>query len=131
MSDDPVKNPVYYVDDEPGSRPQKRVLITALGPLLPNREEQLRGVSAAILQGGQQPVLVATHLSTRFLVTETQPTELMPLRRDLAVLTEAEYRSYVQRRWLLLLAKWQITDAIDLGQTFEEFLAGQSEEAES
>lgn len=113
------------IDEKGVDRPQVRVLISALGPDLPEREVQLRSAAQAVLAGGQQPVLATSHADAPFVVGQTLPTEILPTRADLKVLTDAEYRSYLNRRWTLILAKWDIDEAIDLGQGFEEFLAGQ------
>lgn len=121
----PVRNPLLYIDDDPATRSQSRVLISALGAAVPNREDQLLGVAAAIVAGGQRPVLAATHLSTAFLVAQRHPVEIVPMRADLHALSDSEYASYLRRRWTLILAKWAITEAIDLGLEFDLFLADQ------
>lgn len=121
----PTSTHIAYLDQIPGDRPSSRVLVSALGETLESRDIQLRTIGAAVKAGGQQPVLVGTHLSSTFLVETAHPVELLPLRDDLKVLTTAEYESYVRRRWELILAKWDIDEAIDLGQDFGEFLADQ------
>ena len=121
----PASAYITYIDHNPGDRPSSRVLVSALGETLESRDIQLRTIGAAIKAGGQQPVLVGTHLSSTFLVDAAHPVELLPMRDDLKVLTIAEYESYVRRRWELILAKWDIDEAIDLGQDFGEFLADQ------
>lgn len=123
---EPAPNLVRYVDSDPRSRPAVRVLISALGPSVPNREDQIRTVAAATLAGGQQPVVVATHLSTTFLVAEQFPVEILPLRSDLKALSDAEYDAYLRRRWTLILAKWAIAEEIDLGAELDAFLADQT-----
>ena len=45
--------------------------------------------------------------------------------RWLKALSDAEYDAYLRRRWMLILAKWAIAEAIDLGAEFDDFLADQ------
>lgn len=108
-------------DDSTEGPARPRVLITALGADMQNREALLRTTAAHIAKGGGRPVICATHLDMAFLVEGPAAVELLPLRRDLSVLTDTEYRFYLDRRWTVLLAKWAIEEEIDLGQSYDAF----------
>lgn len=117
---------IFYVDDpERLERAQKRVLITALGGDIINREAQIRSVADVVKSQQKQPIIVATHLSTEFLVAEKEPTEILPLREDLKSLTDSEYESYLNRRWAVLLGKWAVSSEISLGVSIEKFILAQ------
>jgi hypothetical protein len=107
-------------DEDFNSRP--RVLVTALGREDIPKEEMIRSTCGFVLSDGQFPVVAATGLNMEFIVSAAMPVETLPTRADLRCLEAHEYRIYVERRWEILLAKWRITETIDLGLEFEDFL---------
>ena len=55
---------IRYRDQGNPRRAASRVLVSALGEAMPNRDLQLQTAAGAVLAAGQQPILVGTHLST-------------------------------------------------------------------
>ncbi len=102
-----------------------RVLVTALGPAEDEIEQEtlIESACTIALGDGLFPVVVASGLSVEFLVRAARPIEQLPKRTDLALLDDAEYRYYLQQRWRILLAKWNISETIDLLLTFDEFVS--------
>ena len=114
------------IDDPAPDLAVPRCLVTALGPDLENRETVLAALVPRLKAEGRRPVICATDLALPFLVDCPAAVELLPRRRDLAVLDPAEYDGYLCARWELVLAKWQITEEITLGQDFDSFRQGQA-----
>lgn len=113
-----------YRDGDGATRP--RTLISLLGPVPAAQEAAVLAVAAKVAASGRRPVLCGSGLSLGVLVDGTFAVELLPRRSDLAVLSDAEYAAYLRRRWDILLAKWQITEEICLGQDFAGFLSAQT-----
>lgn len=112
-----------YEDADGTNRP--RTLVSALGLTSAAHETAIRAVAQQVIAVGRRPVVCASQLGRDFVVDGTLAVELLPRRIDLPVLTSGEYSAYLKRRWDTVLAKWQITEEITLGQDFEGFLAAE------
>ena len=100
-----------------------RVLITALGEDEASKQRLIESTCAIAADDGLFPVVAATGLSVEFLVNAEVPIEQLPSRSDLSLLDDAEYRYYLRQRWRILLAKWNISESIDLFLGFDDFVA--------
>ena len=69
---------------------------------------------------------MATDLPIAYLLASGRPVELLPTRSNLALMSAAEYETYLRQRWMILRAKWAIRRDIVLGRTFEIFLEDQT-----
>jgi hypothetical protein len=99
-----------------------RILVTSFGQ---SSAATIDATCAIAIQDGMYPIVVATDLSTDFLVNAPMPVETLPHAADMWRLTAAEYEQYVQRRWTIIMGKWQATEIIDLALDFAEFLEQQ------
>lgn len=115
---------VALLDADGVERP--RTLISALGPAGRSRGLAILAVARQVTAAGRRPILCATDLDLPSIVDGPLAIELLPRRVDVPVLDHAEYAAYLERRWEIILAKWQITEEISLGQDFASFLADQS-----
>jgi hypothetical protein len=117
----PDENHLAYEDEDGADRP--RTLLSLLGPISASHEAVLRTVAQRVTVSGRRPVVAASQLGRDFMVDGTLAIELLPRRCDLSAFAPGEYAAYLKRRWDTLLAKWQITEEITLGQSFDSFLA--------
>lgn len=125
LRNEPSTDPDHlaYEDADHVSRP--RTLVTLLGPTTAAHEAALRTVSRHIIETGRRPIICASQLGRDVVVDGTLAIELLPRWIDLPVLSEGEYRAYLERRWNTVLAKWQVTEEITLGESFEGFLVAE------
>jgi hypothetical protein len=119
----PDETILFHVDANGAVRP--RTLISLLGPISASHETALRAVVQRVIAAGRRPVVAASQLGRDFVVDGTLAIELLPRQSDLPVLAPGEYAAYLRRRWETVLAKWQITEEITLGQSFDGFLAAE------
>lgn len=112
-----------YQDADGENRP--RTLVTLLGPASVSHESAIQPVARQLIARRRRPVVCASALGRDFIVDGTLAIELLPRRADLPALSSHEYAAYLQRRWDTVLAKWQITEEITLGQSFDAFVADQ------
>lgn len=113
-----------YVLANPADEAKPRTLVTFLGEVPQNIDEILEAVAAACRLRGEYPVALMTELKPDLIATCSMPIEFMPTRGHLP-LPEDEYEDYVQRRWSLVLAKWNFVRQIELGASFEDFILDQ------
>ena len=74
---------------------------------------------------GLFPIIVASDLSTEFMVNAPMPVELLPKSSDLKLLSDLEYSQYIEHRWTIILGKWEIAETLDLAKDIAGFVQGQ------
>lgn len=117
--DDAETDVVTYVDAEPSGG---RVLITCFGMDEAQALLQLEHAASRYEGKRKRPIIATSRLSGRDLVRLPYAIELIPEPQDLSALTAAEYRQYVEAKWMHINAKWQPESQVDLGQSLVEFL---------
>ena len=65
-----------------------------------------------------------SELKPDLIAVSTAPIEFIPTFRHLPSRPD-EYERYVQRRWSLMLAKWNFSKQIELNMSFDDFVADQ------
>ena len=98
-----------------------RVAITAFG--LPWTEAQ---VALDAITGNKQfrkreLILVMTDVQPSWLVSSPHRVELLPTGKTLGSLSSAERQHWIESRWSILKAKWDIRSEVALGQPFHAF----------
>ena len=120
-------SPAFRLKSSDGTPEPKdgRVAVTALG--LPWAEAQL--VLEAIIANKQfrkrEFILVMTDAQPSWIVSSNRRVELLPSRKTLAALNSVERHHWIESRWSILKAKWDIRSEIALGQPFHDFLGSQ------
>ena len=84
----------------------------------------LHSVAFACRLRGEYPVVVMSELRPDLIAVSTAPIEFIPTFRHLPFRAD-EYERYVQRRWSLMLAKWNFGKQIELNMSFDDFVADQ------
>jgi hypothetical protein len=115
---------LVYVLANPLDEPKPRSLITYLGEPPISIGEILNSVAVACQLRGEYPVVVMSELRPDLIAINMVPIEFIPTLRHLPFAV-SEYEHYVRRRWSLVLAKWNFTKQIDLGVSFDDFVADQ------
>lgn len=120
----PVSTTVAYALDhaDPDMETRPRILITALGSGSPSVGETINATCSIAFTDGLFPIVVGSALSTDFLVNAPMPIETLPMRADLHVMRDLEYRQYIERRWTIILGKWGISETLDLAQDVTTFV---------
>ena len=121
-ADDPAS--IVYVLTDPVEEAKPRSLITFLGEPPENIGEILTSVAFACRLRGEYPVVVMSELKPDLIAVSTAPIEFIPTFRHLPSRPD-EYERYVQRRWSLMLAKWNFGKQIELNVSFDDFVAAQ------
>jgi len=121
--DDPAAQIVYVLTDAI-EQAKPRSLITFLGDPPENVGEIVGSVVFACRLRGEYPVAVMSELRPDMIAVSTAPIEFIPSFRHLPMKTD-EYERYVQRRWALMLAKWNFGKQIELNMSFDDFVAAQ------
>jgi hypothetical protein len=120
---DPAAQIVYVLTD-PVEEAKPRSLITFLGDPPENIGEIITSVAFACRLRGEYPVVVMSELKPDLIAVSTAPIEFIPTFRHLPSRPD-EYERYVQRRWSLMLAKWNFIKQIELNLSFDDFVADQ------
>ena len=115
---------IAYVLTDPVEEAKPRSLITFLGEPPDNIGEILTSVAFACRLSGEYPVVVMSELKPELIAVSTAPIEFIPTFRHLPMKAD-EYERYVQRRWSLMLAKWNFAKQIELNLSFDDFVAAQ------
>ena len=110
---------------DPADDARPRTLISFLGALPENVAEILDATSEATRNRGEFPVAIMSELRPDLISGGAAPIEFLPARRHLPLLDADAYERYVRRRWSLVMAKWSFADQIELGASFDDFVAWQ------
>ena len=102
-----------------------RVAITTFG--LPRDEAQrvLDAITSNKQFRKREFILVMTDVHPSWIVSSCHRVELLPSRETLGVLNSTERKHWIESRWSILKAKWDIRSEIALGQPYEGFLSVQ------
>jgi hypothetical protein len=115
---------IAYVLTDAVEQAKPRSLVTFLGELPDNIGEILTSVAFACRLRGEYPVVVMSELKPELIAVSTAPIEFIPTFRHLPMKVD-EYERYIQRRWSLMLAKWNFAKQIELNLSFDDFVAAQ------
>jgi hypothetical protein len=121
--DDPTAQLVYVLADAIDEA-KPRSLITYLGAPPENIGEILNSVAVACRLRGEYPVVVMSELRPDLIAVNIVPMEFIPTLRHLPF-APSEYEHYARRRWSLMLTKWNFLRQIELGMSFDDFVADQ------
>ncbi|GLS29169.1 hypothetical protein SAMN04488498_101715 [Mesorhizobium albiziae] len=121
--DDPAAQLVYVLAN-PIDEAKPRCLITYLGVPTENVGEILNSVADACQLRGEYPVVVMSELRPDLIAVNMVPMEFIPTLRYLPF-APSEYEHYARRRWSLMLTKWNFLKQIELGMSFDDFIADQ------
>jgi hypothetical protein len=121
---------IRLMPEEPAAHPKKgRVAVTAFGLEWDEAEPLLAVVKSQMARQKRVPIFVLTTVAPKWLANPEDLTEMLPTRAALCALEPHEWASWVNRRWDILKAKWDIRSEIPLGQSFEDFMEQEREKA--
>lgn len=112
------------IDGTPGPK-DGRFAITALGLSWSVAQPALDAIVEHKQFRKRGFVLVMTDVQPAWLVSCPHRVELLPTCETLGVLSGKARQRWIENRWTILRAKWDIRSEIAIGQPFNEFLSSQ------
>ena len=98
-----------------------RVAMTVFGLPWAEAQRALDAITGNKQFRKRQLILVMTDVQPSWIVSSPHRIELIPTRETLGSLSSTERQHWIERRWSILKAKWDIRSEIALGQSFIEF----------
>jgi len=98
-----------------------RVAITAFGLPWSEAQRTLDAITGSKQFRKRELILVMTDVQPSWIVSSSHRIELLPTRKTLGTLSSTERQHWIESRWSILRAKWDIRSEVALGQSFYEF----------
>jgi hypothetical protein len=98
-----------------------RVAITAFGLPWAEAQRALDAITKNKQFRKRELILVLTDVQPSWIASSPHRVELLPTGNTLAELSSTERQHWIESRWSILKAKWDIQSEVALGQSFHEF----------
>ncbi len=102
-----------------------RVAITTLGLPWAEAQRALDAITGSKQFQKRELILVMTDAQPSWIVSSSHRVELLPTRKTLGSLSSTERQHWIESRWSILRAKWDVQSEVALGQSFHEFSRSQ------
>lgn len=110
-----------FLDEELDELP--RTLVTFLGCSRQQIEAELAGILKAAELHGEVPIFVITEpCFDTFRANGAQRVEFLPAPSDANAVGSGSYARYMRSRYAHVMAKWNVSSEVQLGQSLEMFL---------